>query len=235
MDEGNPSIAGGILWALRSLSDITFRWIPGTVQVMSGTAPDTGTPSPVLTPITQPVSISDVNNFLQSAAVPGAYDQLFHNWSIFIAVSVLVSLFLAIGTVYCTIRIFQLRRNEEERFKAAAHSVAAKDVSKSQLRWGRILEQISSETDRDWRLAILEADIMLNELLDVLGYKGETMADKMKQVVRGDFKTIDQAWEAHRVRNQIAHSGSLQQLNPRDAKRVIGMYEQIFREFRFIE
>ena len=76
---------------------------------------------------------------------------------------------------------------------------------------------------------------MLNELLDVLGYRGETMADKMKQVVRGDFNTIDLAWEAHKVRNRVAHEGAEHLLSGREARRVISLYEQVFREFKFIE
>ena len=79
------------------------------------------------------------------------------------------------------------------------------------------------------------ADIMLNELLDTLGYRGETMADKMKTVEKGDFKTISMAWEAHLMRNAIAHQGLMKELNEREARRIIGLYEQVFREFRFIE
>ena len=83
-------------------------------------------------------------------------------------------------------------------------------------------------------MSILEADILLNELLDVLGYRGETMADKMKQIVKADFNTIDLAWEGHKIRNRIAHDGAQFPLSARDARRVIGLYEQVFREFKFI-
>ncbi len=199
--EGDPSLLGGIAWALRTISDITFRWVPATVEVVSGTAPDTGTPPPMLVPVTQPVTAGDVASFLQTAAAPGAYDQLYHNWSILVVFSILLSLLLAAGCIYCILRIFQIRHNEEQKFKASAHPVASKDVSRAQLRWNRILEQSRSDSDQAGRLAILEADIMLNELLDVLGYRGDTMADKMKQINRTHFKSIDLAWEAHLVRN----------------------------------
>ena len=76
---------------------------------------------------------------------------------------------------------------------------------------------------------------MLNELLDVLGYRGETMADKMKQVDPAKFNGINLAWEAHRVRNALAHQGSMQELNAREARRVIELFEAVFREFRFVE
>jgi hypothetical protein len=231
--QGDPTFAGGALWALSFLGDIAFRWIPGTVLVLSGAAPESAH-APIL-PITRPVTTSDIVDFLQAASQPGAFDQLFHYWSLFVALSILASLLFGAGVIYCLIRIMQIRHNEHARFAAATETIHAKDVSKTQLRWNRIQEEVSSDDEQKWRLAILEADIMLSELLDVLGYRGETMSDKMKAVPRGDFNTIDLAWEAHRARNQIAHEGSMYQLSEREARRIIGLYERVFREFKFIQ
>jgi vacuolar-type H+-ATPase subunit H len=117
---------------------------------------------------------------------------------------------------------------------AAAHPVAEHDIPKARLRWDRILDEANSENDQNRRLAILEADIMLNELLDDLGYKGETLADKMRQVPKAQFNTIDLAWEAHRARNKIAHEAG-HEISAYEAKRIIGLYDKVFREFGFIE
>jgi len=232
MEDG--SITGGFFWAARFLSDIAFRWIPGTVQVVSGTAPNSGADI-VYRPITEPVTTADVAHFLQSASVPSAYDTLYRDWTIFIALSVIVSLLCGTLVVYCVIRIMQVRKSEHERFRAAGRTVAARDVSKTQLRWESVLERAHSDDEKNWRLAILEADIMLNELLDVLGFKGETMADKMKQATPDRFRTIHQAWEAHGVRNRIAHQGSLTHLTSYETRRVMQLYTQVFKEFKFIE
>ena len=129
----------------------------------------------------------------------------------------------------------QIRHRERLAFSAAQRTVEARDTPKTHLRWRRILDQMSAGTPESWRLAILEADIMLNELLDLRGYKGDTMADKLKQVERADFNSIDDAWEAHNVRNTIAHEGASYQINNREARRIISLYEKIFREFKIIE
>lgn len=230
---GDPTIANGTFWAFHSVLDIMFRWVPATLFVFSNTSPYES-PNPILTPITQPVTTTDVVNFLQSAS-PDTFNSLFQNWSLFVAMSIMFSLLLAVGCIYCAIRILQVRQNERARHMAYAHSVAAKDVPKTQLRWNRVREQIASEKDEEWRLAILEADIMLSELLDVNGYKGETMADKLKQANRASFHTIDLAWEAHLMRNRIAHEGSHLHLDAHEARQTVGKYEQVFREFKFIE
>jgi hypothetical protein len=53
-------------------------------------------------------------------------------------------------------------------------------------------------------------------------------------VAKGDFKTLDAAWEAHKIRNAIAHEGSDFVLSQRESKRVIGLYEMVFNEFNYV-
>lgn len=101
-------------------------------------------------------------------------------------------------------------------------------------KWERVIDHINSPHDSDWKLAILEADIMLDELLNKMNYKGETMGEKLKQVERSDFTTIDLAWEGHKVRNAVAHEGSEYQITQREAERIIKLYEAVFREFKYI-
>jgi hypothetical protein len=103
------------------------------------------------------------------------------------------------------------------------------------MRWERIVAEINSDSDKNWRLAILEADIMLNELLDMQGYRGETLADKLRGVDRTRFNSIDVAWEAHRTRNKIAHESSDTPLDPREARQALSLYSKVFREFKVIE
>lgn len=185
----------------------------------------------VVLPSGVPVYVTDVGEALTSVPY---LRPLGEAWGSYVPFALFFILLMCAGCVYCFVRIMQIRRLEEARFAAATRTVAAKDVSRTHLRWQRILEQIGKDDDHAWRLAILEADIMLNELLDVQGYRGETMADKLKRVDRINFHTIDMAWEAHKVRNKVAHEGSEHSLTHRDARRVIDMYANVFREFKLI-
>lgn len=101
-------------------------------------------------------------------------------------------------------------------------------------RWLTVNNRLESQSEGDWRLAIIEADIMLDDMLSKIGYVGNSMADKLKQVDKNDFRTIDLAWEAHKVRNRIAHDGASFHITKQDAERVIGMYQKVFDEFYFI-
>ncbi len=222
-------------WGLWFLGELAFKWVPAAVATIVGTGIPSDVPSPLATIVTSPVTAPQVVQYLQMASAPGAYEILFQKWSIFVASSLLFSLCLAALIIYCVIRVFQVRQIERRRFASIQNTVAAHDLPKSQLRWNRILEQAHGESEKSARLAILEADIMLNELLDVLGYKGETMADKMRGVDRANFNTIDLAWEAHKIRNKIAHEGDAHHMSAREVRRVIALFERVLKEFHYIQ
>lgn len=101
-------------------------------------------------------------------------------------------------------------------------------------RWERVKDLMNSHTASDWRQAIIEADIILDEMLDRIGYEGESIGDRLKQVEESDFVTLNKAWEAHKIRNHIAHRGGDFVFSKSEADRVIRLYEQVFEEFYYI-
>lgn len=161
-------------------------------------------------------------------------ETVFEVWGVLYPISAIVTLIFVVGIIYCAMRILQIRRAEWAQFRKIAHTVEAEDIPATRQRWNRILEHAQSSDEHKWRLAILECDIMLNELLDLQGYKGETIAEKMKQVSRTNFNTIDDAWEAHKVRNRVAHEGVEFHIDEREKNRVINLYQRVFKEFGFI-
>jgi len=96
------------------------------------------------------------------------------------------------------------------------------------------MSHMNSANENDWRQAIIEADIMLDSMLTKIGYDGDTVAEKLKNVEENDFVTLNKAWEAHKIRNRIAHDGSKFKINREEAERVIDLFEQVFKEFYYI-
>jgi hypothetical protein len=134
--------------------------------------------------------------------------------------------------VYFTTRMYQVQEEDALRYTTIAPEVAHAEVEHS--RWAYIRELIESPQQSDWRQAIIEADIMLDEMLSKLGYEGASVGDKLKTANQSHFHTLDDAWTAHRVRNDIAHQGSTYQLSDHIAYRTINQYENVFREFNEI-
>ena len=152
--------------------------------------------------------------------------------NIWLAVTVLGYLLVIVligALMHYTTRIYQVRMAEAALYSTTSHEHLDDLTDRS--RWQHVLTLIESPHESDWRQAILEADIMLDEILDEQGYTGESVGEKLKQVNPARFATIRDAWDAHMVRNAIAHQGSAYQLTEHIAHRTIAHYENVFREF----
>lgn len=108
-------------------------------------------------------------------------------------------------------------------------------VSKINETWNHIRARLLSDNQSEWRLAIIEADIYMDRVLDTKGFHGDTVGDKLKQITPAQFGAIQIAWEAHKVRNRIAHDGAGFTLTMPEARRVLSYYEIIFRDLEVIE
>lgn len=152
-------------------------------------------------------------------------------WAWFTIVSLFVSaIFLAI-TIYAYRKLHAIEHIVDMQFHTEGVLFEEK---KTNPRWVSIEKHIESENPNDWRLAIIEADIILDEMVKSMGYQGDSLGERLKGIEQSDFTSIDQAWEAHKVRNQIAHAGSDFILTQREARRIIGLYRQVFQEFQYI-
>lgn len=155
--------------------------------------------------------------------------------------STVVSLILLTGIVYCFLRIEQIvsATKHEDKPHGGRHGgksghKAAAEANPAGERWERVQKLLNTSRESDWRLAILEADVFLDEMVTNMGYHGDSLGEKLKSVEKSDFTTLDLAWEAHAIRNRIAHEGAAFALTEREAQRVMKLYEDVFREFHYI-
>jgi hypothetical protein len=157
---------------------------------------------------------------------------------ILVVISFPASVVFVIMIVYCVEQLKKIRQKESEIYdlkieQAYEDANTGGDPALAH-RWSTVMEHISSQNQNDWKQAIIEADIMLGDLLTGMGYRGESIGEQLKRVDSAHFQTIDKAWEAHKVRNAVAHEGSALNLNHIEAKRVIDLYKKVFEEFYYI-
>ena len=157
---------------------------------------------------------------------------LAHLWLWIIVIGYLLAVGALVVIIYATIRLFELRKREEEYYSTLL--VEPGSESGTHPRWEHIQSLASSTNTNDWRTAIIEADILLDELLTKQGYTGAGIGEKLKTVDPAHFGTHQDAWEAHKVRNQIAHQGSTFDLSDSLTQRTLAHYEAVFREFKII-
>lgn len=99
-------------------------------------------------------------------------------------------------------------------------------------KWAIIEDYMSSDKSEMWRLGIIEADNLLANSLRERGYVGNDLGEMLTSA---KFRTVQLAWDAHKIRNRIAHEGSDYSMPERDARRAFAMYEAVFRELKVIQ
>ena len=95
--------------------------------------------------------------------------------------------------------------------------------------WTKIQKRCESGKEDDYKLALIEADALLENVFKTMGYKGESMADYLNQLDSSVLPGIDQVREAHQMRNNIVHDPDYK-LNPEIGRKTFGVYEQAFRD-----
>lgn len=155
------------------------------------------------------------------------------------------ALFFLVIICYTTVRMFEIRKKEHDHLHHEIHEYAHNKAEQEKRlheqvggskneRWGITLNYLFSQHASDWKLAIIEADSMLEELMGELGFKGESLGEKLKSANQENFPNLTIAWEIHTIRNRIAHEGLAFEFSQHEAKRVIALYEQIFHAYGYI-
>lgn len=148
------------------------------------------------------------------------------------ALSLLVSLFFLVSGIYFTIRTNWLQlRIDRIRDVILRTNIPKKRSIKA---WKNIQKHFFAGSDSELKVAIIEADNLLDEALRMGGVKGASLGDKLKQLTEDDLKNIDEIWEAHKLRNKIAHEADFK-MNRDTAERALGVYERTFQDLGILD
>jgi hypothetical protein len=142
-------------------------------------------------------------------------------------------LFLAF-VVYTRIRIVFVEHEGFGKEASLRTTLEEPELETGNTHWEQVVMLAASASESDWRRAIIEADVMLGELLTQQGYRGSTVGEQLKDANPLQFTTLDLAWKAHKMRNDIAHGGEQFTLTERDVRATIDQYGRVFEEFDFI-
>ena len=142
----------------------------------------------------------------------------------------LAVIFLA-GFFLLTIRISEIKKADNKKYAPIKEESNATVMT---IKWEVVLDHVNSENPAEWKLAILEADNMLDEILDSEGYQGETLGEKLKAMSPGTINSYDALWEAHKMRNLIANEASTMELTKKMARDTVNKFEMAFKELGHI-
>jgi len=105
------------------------------------------------------------------------------------------------------------------------------EVKKIAKIWSKIKKRLEAGSESEYKLAVIEADSMLSDILERMGFKGETLGNRLKQVTTAILPSIEETWEAHEIRNNIVHDPDYK-LSLGQAQKALEIYEQALRDLQ---
>lgn len=152
-------------------------------------------------------------------------------WGIYTFLAYLISLVFIVLYIYATIRLEYFSgliaaglRDEEKRWNELYNSGSKNS------RLQDVIAHAESEQPNDWKLAIIEADIILDQTLKERGYIGDSLGERLRSISSEQLASIGDAWDAHIVRNKIAHEGADFILTKRILDETMVRYRRVFAE-----
>ncbi len=95
--------------------------------------------------------------------------------------------------------------------------------------WDIIVKKIQTGTPENLRLAVLEADALVDYFLKKSGYAGEHMADRLARITPSEVKSLEKVWQAHRLRNDLVHTPGFI-ISANEARQALIAYRQFLIE-----
>lgn len=183
----------------------------------------------VLTPLLRAIFGSD--GLFGGVSQDGFLGFLDGTWSVYVVIAYIFSFIFLVLYIYAAINEDKYGDIEHDLIHAEEEAYAMKMSGgiKSD-KFAELQAHLDSENPNDWKLAIIEADIILDDTLKRQGYAGPTLGDRLKSISPESLHSIRDAWDAHMVRNKIAHAGADFVLTQKIARETIMQYERVFKE-----
>ena len=102
------------------------------------------------------------------------------------------------------------------------------DKKEIQRRWGEIEELLDKKNEMSYKLAVLEADKLLDHALKYMNFGGSSLGERLK-LASYKFPKLRQIWPAHKIRNRLVHEASFQ-LGYKEARRMVKVFREGLRE-----
>ena len=81
----------------------------------------------------------------------------------------------------------------------------AQPPSDQATQWEEIKRRGDSLREAEWKLAVIEADNLVDEQLKSRGFAGESMGERLMMINPSDLASLQDLWDAHKLRNLLVH------------------------------
>lgn len=100
-------------------------------------------------------------------------------------------------------------------------------------RWEQVKARLQKGDEANLKLAVIEADNLMDEILKRMGLPGNTFEERLEQIEVQEVKSVAQILEGHRTRNMIVHEPNFH-LSQEEAEKTIADFEEALKELEYL-
>lgn len=124
-----------------------------------------------------------------------------------------------------------IRSNLRVSFKGTKMPVISAEKMKK--KWAGITKLLESSEKSKWKLAVLKADYLADEILQGMELPGENMTERLLKIEPGQLEYSDEIKEAHSFRNRIIQDEKFE-VEKKAAEEAVGKYEKFLKYLEYL-
>lgn len=101
-------------------------------------------------------------------------------------------------------------------------------------KWIQIRNKYDSGSVDNSKVAIIQADALVDMILKNAGLEGEHMADRLMNIDRSELRSLEDIWTSHKIRNNVVHTDGFELSADLSDKAMRG-YERFLKELNIIQ
>lgn len=111
--------------------------------------------------------------------------------------------------LFCAM-VLLIKINSCRQIRDIGESLRASKLPKRfEKKWQKILKDLAGNQEASWKLAVIEADNLFDSILKRMALPGKDMGERLSVIKPAQLKSLNEIWEAHKLRNRIVHEESL--------------------------
>src|SRR3989344_7304784 len=154
--------------------------------------------------------------------------------SVYKVFAAIFSLAAFIAIVWVIIRLNRLIFSTYVQNMAAAFNAETLPADKISKQWLKIKDRVERNTEAEWKLAVIEADKLVDDVLKKMGYPGEDISERLKIATPEQISSLNLLLEAHKLRETVVHYPEFY-ASELEIKNAIDYYETFLREVQVID
>jgi len=146
--------------------------------------------------------------------------------------------FLVVSAVFLGIIVFVLLRTHYLEWLfiqdlVQFFSMKTYGTKKINRQWQRVLRRLDTGLESEYKLAVLEADRMLDNSLKKMGYTGATLEERLGKLTSVTLPNIEELQQTRNVRGNILHDPDYR-LELSEARKILKVYDEAFRDLQIL-